>query len=361
MKLFSNLWLILLFFSNLSYSFNAYGQSKYEKSKTIKKEFLVNKNATLSINNKYGNLNINTWNKNKIEINIKIIVKGGNLSQVEKKLKSINIAFKNNTTLVEAKTNISNSGFSWSWSNRDDISFRINYFVRMPASNNADFNNTYGNIELGKIDGKTNINCEYGSIAIEELNNRDNIISLEYCKNSKIDFMKSGNISVDYSKIKIKNTEDVKVSSDYSNVVIANSNNLRFTSDYGSITAGNANTIYGNSDYTTIRIKNLNRHLDIDTDYASVEVENINKGFEHVTIEGSYAGIRLGVADDSNFQFKINTSYASFKYPENHVKMFKSIKKSFSKHYEGVFGVSNNNSQINIHSSYGRVSLKINN
>lgn len=57
---------------------------KHEKTKTIKKEYAVIKNATVNIENKYGNIDITTWNENRVEITVKITVKGNDLTNVEK-------------------------------------------------------------------------------------------------------------------------------------------------------------------------------------------------------------------------------------------------------------------------------------
>ena len=41
-------------------------KGKYTKNKTIAKEFKVTKDATLNVSNKYGNIDIVTWNENNI-------------------------------------------------------------------------------------------------------------------------------------------------------------------------------------------------------------------------------------------------------------------------------------------------------
>ena len=40
---------------------------KYTKTKTIKKEFNVNANATVDLDNKYGSIDIQTWDQNKVQ------------------------------------------------------------------------------------------------------------------------------------------------------------------------------------------------------------------------------------------------------------------------------------------------------
>lgn len=335
---------------------------KHEKSKNISKTFNVNKNATLYINNKYGNVNVTTWNENRIEINVKITVKGDDLSSVERKLKDIDIQFESTPSLVEARTIIEKSKSSWSWwGGSNNTNYKINYSVRMPITNNADLHNKYGNIYLlDKLEGKSNINCDYGKIQIDQLLNSNNNISLDYCGSSEISYMKSGNLNVDYSKLTIRKSNTLKVSADYSTIKIDQATDVTFNSDYGSISAEEVNSITGNSDYASIKIGTLKKSLKINSDYGGIRIQNIAKGFDNITIDGNYASIKLGTNSDNNFDFNIDLSYASFGYPDNNVELYKSIKKTSKKYYEGTFGKGNSNSKITIKSNYGGVSLKLN-
>lgn len=336
-------------------------EKKHEKTKTIHKNFSVNENATLYLKNKYGNLNVTTWDENKIDITIKITVKGNDIDKIEDKLNSIDVQFEASNSLVEARTIIEKTKSSWSfWGSSNNINYKINYFVKMPKTNNADFNNRYGNIDIDILEGKANIDCDYGKIEIDKLLNSDNIISLDYCSSSEINYMKSGNVSIDYSKLKIKESEKLKVSADYSGVVVGNVSKIRFSSDYGSIKINNADDIIGSSDYAGVKIGTVHKNLKISTDYGGVKVNNLAKGFEKVDINGSYAGIKIGTTENNNFDFVVSLSYAGFKYPDDKVETTKSIKKSTQKYYEGSFGNSNSGSKVHIKSSYGSVSLKVN-
>lgn len=360
MKLFNSISLILLLFSNLSYSFNDHGHNRYEKNKTIKKEFLVNENATLSIDNKYGNLNIDTWNENKIEINIKIIVKGNSESNIDEKLNSIYIDFTANKSIVKAKTIIENKNSVWSfWRNeKNNTSFKIHYTVKIPANNNVFLQNKFGNIQLDDLWGKATINCSFGNIEIGKLQNSENNINLNYSEDSNIEYLTFGNISVDYSTLKIDQAEKLMVESDYSNIKFGNINSIIYNCDYGGISINSVVNLKGNSDYTRIKIDSLEKKLDIDTDFGNLKIQEIKKGFEKININASYASITLGTKTDNNFKFNVNISFASFSFPSKEILLNKKIKKSFKKYYEGKFGKNVSNSIININSSYGKVSLK---
>ncbi len=341
---------------------NTNPKKKHEKSKTIKKEFNVNSDATLDISNKYGNITVTTWNENRVEIDVKITVKGNNLDNVEDRLNSIKIEFDATKNLVEARTILGSQKSSWSswWGKSSNMSYQINYVVKMPRTNNVDFSNKYGNIILGELEGEANISCDYGKILIEELHNKNNTIDLDYCSQSTINYMNSGDVSIDYSKLSIEKTNKIKTNADYSNIHIGEADIVDFNSDYGNITIDEANDINGNSDYASMKLGTVNKNLTIDTDYGGLRVKNLAKGFEKVTIDGSYAGIKIGTSSTNNFDFTIDLGYASFSYPDEKINMRKSIKKTSKKYYEGSFGKGSNSSKIHIKSGYGGVSLKLN-
>ena len=275
---------------------------KHEKTKTIRKQFTVEEDATLYIKNKYGNVNITTWDKNSVEITVKITVKGNDLDRVEDKLEAIRINFEANKDLVEARTIIEKTSSGWSfWGKSNAINYKINYYVKMPVTNNADLHNKYGNIELDVIKGKTNIDCDYGSIQVEKLLNTTNSINIDYCGNSNIQYMKSGSLNADYSKITIGETEKIKVNADYTGVKIGRADDIVFNCDYGSITIDDAKYIDGNSDYAGMRIGTLRKKLNINTDYGGLKVKNLMNGFESFSVNGSYAGIKIGTSSNNNF------------------------------------------------------------
>ncbi|PQJ73192.1 hypothetical protein BTO14_07930 [Polaribacter butkevichii] len=332
---------------------------RHEKNKVIKKVFTVNADAKVSLNNKYGNVNITTWNKSTVEIEVEITVQGDDLEYVEEKFSTIDIAFNANASLVDVKTIISNKKSSWSWFGKSkSINYKINYVVKMPRSNSVALNNDYGNIYLDNLEGRAVINCDYGKVSIGNLFAKDNDINLDYSPSSTIHYMKSGNVNIDYSKLTIEASEQIKINSDYSNTKLEKAGSVNFNCDYGSISIDEADNIHGNSDYVSMRFGAVKKNLTIDTDYGSLTVKNLVKGFENVDINGEYAGIRINVDPDAVFDFTIDLEYANFSRDDDKIELFKSISKSTKKYYEGKFGKGNTNSKLKITSQYGGVSIK---
>ncbi|WP_342662733.1 hypothetical protein [Gelidibacter mesophilus] len=107
---------------------------KHTKEKTIKKEFSVNRDALLKIQNSYGNINIITYSGNTVSIEVNIKTNGNDLDKVEEKLNTINVNFQASSSMVSAKTIFgkSKSGSWWNWGSNNNINMEINYLIKLP-------------------------------------------------------------------------------------------------------------------------------------------------------------------------------------------------------------------------------------
>ena len=141
---------IALFFIPIALNATEIDKFKHEKSKTIKKEFTVNADALMKINNQYGNVDVTSWDGNKIVIDVKITVSGNDEDKVIKRLDMINVEFESSSSEVSAKTVIQkkSSVWSWNWGKKNDVNYHIDYKIKVPITNNVSLNNDYGNISL---------------------------------------------------------------------------------------------------------------------------------------------------------------------------------------------------------------------
>lgn len=335
------------------------GSKKHEKKKIINKEFSVTKDAKVALNNRYGNLNITTWNQNKVIIEVVITVKGNDLENVEEKLEAIDVVFESDVSFVSAKTIIEKSSNSWSWwGNSKNVNYKINYNVKIPKSNAVDLDNDYGNIYLDNLDGAADINCDYGKITIGELHNTVNLINLDYCSSSTIEYMNQGSLNLDYSKIEVDKSKKVRVNSDYSTVKFDLVNEVTFNCDYGSISINEGDFISGNSDYASVKIGTVLKKLNVETDYGAIAISRLARGFESVFINSEYAGVRIGIEEGASFDFEIDLQYAGFSRNNDNIEFYKSVSKSTKKYYKGKYGKGNSTGTVTITSQYGGVSFK---
>lgn len=330
---------------------------KYTKNKKISKEFTVDKNATLNVSNKYGNIDIVTWDSNKIEMEITITTTGDDEEKVKNRLEQINVKFESSSSAVTAKTIIEKSSKSWNiWGRKNNVSMDIHYQIKMPVSNNVNLANDYGGINLDKLEGTSTIDCDYGQLIIGELLNSSNKINIDYTNKSTIDFMKSGSINADYSGLTIEKSGTVDLNADYSKLTFGTVASLKFNCDYGDLKIESVGTMTGHSDYMHTVVGVLTGSGDFNFSYGTLKVNAIAANFNHIAVKSNYTSLKFGVGSDNSFNILADLNHIHLKKVDGFTFQ-KEIKKSGSAHYEGYFNSANSNKKITLNSNYGSISF----
>ncbi len=358
MKLQFKTLILLLMLPALAVANHNKFKGKHTKEKTIKKEFTVNRDAGLKVDNSYGNVDVITWSENRTVIEVQIKTNGNNEEKVRQRLEEITVDFTSNPSLVTAKTIFNQKKDSWKFWNHgaNGVNIEVNYTIKLPVTNSIDIDNDYGAISIDKLDGNAKINCDYGQLHIGELRADNNYLSFDYTSKSTIAYMKSGKISADYSYFTLEKGGDIELSADYTKSELIEVNDVNYNCDYGKVIIGKANDIEGRGDYVTNRIGAVTGSLSLNTDYGSIKVERLTSSAKDVTIDGNYTGIKLGFESGYSFDFYLDLSYASFNGEEN-VTVTKTHKQSSHKEYSGYHGEKGSGNLIKISSYYGGVTF----
>jgi hypothetical protein len=352
--------LILLLLPAIALGSNAEKSSgKYTKEKTIKKEFTVNKNALLKVNNSYGNIDIVTYDGTTISIEVRIKTNGNDEEKVQKKLDDITIEFNVTSSKVEAETlfNKNKSNSWWSWGKNNNVNMEINYIIKLPITNSVDLNNDYGSINLDKLEGRATINCDYGKITTKELMADNNVLNFDYTNNSYFAYIKSGKINADYSGFTVGKTKNLQITADYTKSVVEVAEDVNYNCDYGSVHIEKANNVTGNGDYLTARLGDIYKNVTINADYGSIEIKQMTSNAGNISIESEYVGITIGYHTAYHFNFEIDLEHASLRDKEG-LEISKQKIESSDSYYAGYYGTSSSGNLIKINSDYGSVSLK---
>jgi len=331
-------------------------KGKHSKEKIIKKEFSVNANATLKVDNSYGNIDIITWNENRIVFEITITTSGNDEEKVQKKLDDITIEFQSSANQVSAETIFNKKSKWWNWNTNNNVNMKINYIIKMPITNNVNLDNSYGSINLDRLEGRVNIDCDYGKITTKELLSDHNMIAFDYSKNCYFEYIKSGEINADYSDFIVAKTNNLDISADYTSSNIEVAEDINYSCDYGSMTIDKVNNVTGSGDYLTTKIGSVYKNVSIEADYGSIKISNIAANANNVTINSDYVGITIGFDKGYNFNFDINLEYASLRKHEG-FEFNKKHEESSDKYYYGYYGSENSGNLIKINSDFGSVSF----
>ena len=352
------LFLYLLLIPCLAIANTGIDAKKVTKEKTIKKSFDVSSNATLKVNNSFGNLNIITWDENRIEFDITIKVSGNNDEKVEERLEGIDVEFSASSSLVEAMTKIEkNKKNWWNWGNKAKLKMEIDYVIKMPMSNNVDLKNKFGAINLDKLEGSANIRCDHGKITTKELLSSNNEIKFNHTKNSYFDYIKDGKITATHSDFTVAKVENLELKADHTKSIIEYAEGVDFKCSFGSLKIDNVNDLGGKAQHLTARVGNLFKTANLNTSHGSLKISRIASKANAVDIKSQFTGITLGYDSTFNFNFKLDFQHGSLRDSEGFNFVNKEVNRNHKK-YSGYHGSKDSGNTISISTQHGSVSFK---
>ena len=322
------------------------------KQKTIKKTYIVNSNAGIDIDNRYGNISVSTWDEDKIDLDITIKVTGGNENWVNERLNSIDVDITALKSMVTAITSTGNSSVK---SKGSSNSFEINYVIKIPRNGTVKLSNKYGNIMTGDLASTSEIFCKYGKINLGRLNGNTNSVHIEYCQSSNIEYIKSGTIEARYSGLRIADAGKINLDTNYTDLVVGDSQNIKYDCNYGTFKFEKMGTVSGAGNYITVNIGELLNTLTADLNYSKLTVGIINEKANNINVTSGYSDVSLGYDTNYSFDFDINTKYGSIK-SDNSLDVSVNESKNASKKISG-FNKKKGQNKVMITSNYGNVTI----
>ncbi len=276
-------------------------QKEYTKTYAVGSE-------TIMLNNRYGQLTIEAWDKNEVKVEAHITVGAQSNEYATKVLDRISVVDEKKPETISFLTKLED------WSNDGDYNggheMRIDYLVHLPANaklyaeNNfgpitigdytgeSRFVNKYGTLTAGKLGNCKAMTVEFGKASIESISNSE--LVFKYSKvditkmagviKAKFDFCNSVDMNVDngIQQLELKNSytslymvTPKDFSADYDIVT----NNARATSKYAAITEepiaganGKINTFSPNHRYTGTFGKSGGTKLSIQSSFGNVRL-----------------------------------------------------------------------------------------
>ena len=308
-----NFFIIFSFLSFFVLKGNIHDKPKYTEKKTYHWNFNVHETALFEIQNKYGDVNITTWDQNTIEINA--VITYGHLSEkiAKEKIKCVDIITSGTNGYVSAitKFNCDLSTKNKQKKGNYDKGIKINYEVKIPSYANLIAKNKYGNIILGTIGGNTNIELKYGALIAQTLKSNSNIFDLDYSTGTSIQLVNNLTIKdANYSDITINQAKTIRFNSDYTDIKVDKVEQvLSSTMDYGKLDINEINCITFTSNYTNVIIDTLHSCLHLDINYGSYKINQTDEQFNSIKIDASYTIGKINVHEEASFNLLSQTKY----------------------------------------------------
>ena len=344
-----------------------------EFTKTVVKEFDITRDGTVGVANKYGSIDVRTWDASRVKIEVTIKADARNQETANEVFNRISVTFDNSPSVVRAKTEIESTAGWKSWFNwgSDDDRFEINYVVHLPATVVLELENKYGDIyvadmqnramvtlkygdmKLGNIAGNANITMGYADGTIQST--KDLTLNLSY---SDLFMGKAGNVSFTgkYSDLSGETFGDVNATTGYVDVKVKKIGRLTNTGKYDDFVIDDLASLSVTSKYSSFNVANLREYGRLEMSYGSVNIDHVYPGFSSIEINSSYTDVAIDVDDSATFTLDATTRYCGVKH--SGMEIYYDIDKSAERVVKGYRGSRDASSRIIAVMNYGGLSVR---
>jgi hypothetical protein len=329
---------------------NALAKKEGEKV-LLEKTFDVNANASLEVDHEFGKVVCSNWDKDVIAIKVTAKWKAGDESQIQKMIDKVilDVHGDRNSVVVRCKPGHKHS--------KENNSMSLDIEIQMPKSISLELSQKFGFAFIETVDGPAVISSEYGSLQIGELNNTENKINVEFGDGS-VKHLSAGNIKISYSEFKLETAGNISVRSEFSNITISQkAKSLSVELEGGNLTVNKVATLKLEAEYSNTEIDKLTRSADIETAYGGVNINYISPDFTTISIENEFGSVDLQIDESASYNFQAESEYGEIKFSEKNADLSYRKKTSSGSYFKGVIGKGEPQSEVNIESSYGSVSI----
>lgn len=307
--------------------------SRQEFSKTIKKEFEINSNGTTSISNKHGKVEIQVWDRNRVKVDVNIVVRASSETIAQRVFNRININFINRSDFVSASTEIASRKKNWWESSKEDRSdYTINYQVYLPATNHLALDHKFGDITVAELKGSANLLIKHSNF---KLNGFGENVKLNLAHSTGV-LLKAKDINADiqHSRLNMEEVRFMELNGQHSRIRIRQAKDMRCNSTHNTFSIGNVSVFHCNaayddieidradditivSTYSDVIIHQILQSLDLEMELGKVSVDEVSKGFKRINLKGDYTDFMVNLAPGTNYSIDAYADYAGIRYPKD--------------------------------------------
>ena len=235
-------------------------KKKYEfvKTKAVNKSYNVSSSDKLNIQNSFGSVEVTTWDRNEIKVDVNVEVTANTEALAQKIIDRISVSDSRSGKDISFKTDMKDMNESKRDNKDDKSSMEINYTISMPAGNPLSIRNEFGSTKVPDFRGEVDLTSKFGSLTTGNLTNIKGI-NVEFGK-ANLANITSAPVNIKFSKATIaKLSGSVKL-------------NLEFCSNVRLSLDNNLNSLDLKTSYSTVNLKplgDLQASYNISTSFGS--------------------------------------------------------------------------------------------
>lgn len=300
----------ILLWCLFSISLVASGQDSITSNKVINRSYPIAEQDRLEVENKYGDIIVESSETNELNIRVELILNGGSEKAISELNEYVDVEISKNGSFIIAKTLWGKNASFFTKSLEGikgifdgDRSVEVNYFIETPDYLELRITNKFGDIFIGDHKGGLDIDLSHGDLRSRRIS-RPEKVSVSYGK-MIVDEWGEGMVEIFFGELDSKSAENLRVKSKHSEIDIEEAGKLVFHSQNDEIHIENVQELRGDFRFSQTQIDNLVGSLNLDQDYGDLRVKSMHPQFESAEIRLKKGDVTLIVDESTPFNFSV--------------------------------------------------------
>ncbi len=290
--------------------------AQFSDTRELVKRFAVSPETQIEIANKYGKIEVNTWDKDSAVFEISIRVEEKKLSKLEEAIRNIefDITDSQNYLIVRTEVEKNLSGLAKEIKRfketllSSDGNMQVDYTVWIPDSNRLKIENKYGDVYIGDYKGEVSIDLSNGNLKANNFE-KDFELVLNF-GDATINAINNGRLDCNFSELYLKKAASLRINSRSTEFDIQEINDLNADSRRDQYKIQQIDLLDVKSSFSTFRVNELSDRVNIRAEYGDLEVDHISDDFSNIFVQTKSTDISLYFPPEINFDFEISHSKA---------------------------------------------------
>jgi uncharacterized protein YajQ (UPF0234 family) len=329
----------------------SFSLSAQDAVKSFSKSFDVSKGITLSADIKYSDVELLSWDKDKVDIVVEIEVEASSKSKAEEMLTKTDVKVNMSGNTISLQTELEEG---WSRNSKVDIHIIVN----APAYMNLEMSSSYGDLFIQELSGLMVLNMKYGNLKAGNLGRGNekpySKLDLAYSDGS-VESAGWMEVKLAYSDLEVVKSTMIYCDSKYSKLIGQKTGGIVTEGAYDKYTFDEVDNFVGSLRYSGIKFGTLNKKLDVESKYTHVKVFKVSKDFKMINATSSYGNIFLDMEEGTSFKIEGEARYGNF-----NMAMDGKLSKTKENNMIKIWGTvgSSPKGSINLETRYGNIDIE---
>jgi len=274
-------------------------------SKTLSETHNMSVDGEIRVQNKYGTITVNGWDKEKIGITAQVTVSHKEeeyatrlLARISPQIKTAKNYVAIHTEILEEQIGFFSRYFKKSHKVKDKHAIEVNYTIYLPRKAQLMADNLFGDIIIEDYEGNLTVNVAHGDVWLNSTV-KNLTLNLKHGK-LKATRLTQGKLKVNNGTLELSETQNIILHSSGSTIAIKNIRDLELYGNKDEIVIDTIASIKGSLEFGTLQIGQIINLVDMHIKISDLGIGNMSAENTSIFLEQESSEIRLHIP---NFSF----------------------------------------------------------